>query len=283
MPTPRPISLPPTRPRVAPAIRTTRVHAGGATGFRAPYGVAADRVGRLVVGDVRAGRVRVLDPAGDPLHAWGGAGFAPYGVAVGPDGTVWVADPLAGRVSGHAPRGARVAVLGEAVGFALPSGVAVGEDGRVAVADTGNRRVVVFAADGALEAVLGVGHLVEPIGVAIDRLGQVVVVDRARKRLIRFGAEPEYPDVMPLGLLPGVPAAPWGVAVDAAGRMLVSVSVIQRLLLLAPDGQFLGTWTAEADGHGPLLHPTALALAPSGALLVADTYNDRVIEAAVAA
>ena len=70
-------------------------------------------------------------------------------------------------------------------------------------------------------------------------------------------------------------------AIDSAGRMLVSVTAIDRLLLLAPDGQFLGAWGAAVDGHGPLLHPTALALTPTGNLLVADTYNDRVIEARI--
>lgn len=272
-------------PRVAPAIRTIRVHEGCPTGrcFRAPYGVAADVAGRVIVGDVQNGRVHVLDADGSPLHAWGN-GVGPFAVATGPDDLVWVADTTAGRVSGFTRRGRAVARLGAPGTFRRPAGIAAAPDGRVAVSDAGNGRVMVFAADGSLEQELGTGGLLDkPVGVAFDAAGQLVVVDRARKHLVRFGAEPDYPDVMDLGLLPGVPAAPWGVAIDAAGRMLVSVTDIHRLLLLAPDGQFLGAWGAEADGHGSLLHPTALALSPAGNLLVADTYNNRIIEAGIVA
>lgn len=273
------------QPRGVPAIRTIRVHGGRPTerGFRAPYGVAADAAGRVIIGDVQNGRVHLLDADGSPLHSWGN-GVGPFAVAAGVHDVVWVADAPSGRVTGFTHRGRAVARLGGPRAFCRPAGIAAAPDGRVAVSDAGNGRVVVFDAGGEIQQELGTGGvLARPVGVAFDARGQVVVVDRARKHLVRFGVEPDYPDVMDLGLLPGVPAAPWGVAIDPAGRMLVSVTDIHRLLLLAPDGQFLGAWGAEADGHGSLLHPTALAFSPDGVLLVADTYNDRVIEAGIAA
>ena len=122
--------------RVAPAIRTIRVHAGrsGGRGFRMPYGVAADAAGRVIVGDVQSGQVHVLGAEGSPLASWtNGAG--PFAVAVGPDGLVWVTDAPSGRVTGYSRRGRAVARLDAPGGFRRPAGVAVAPDGRVAVAD----------------------------------------------------------------------------------------------------------------------------------------------------
>jgi len=250
--------------------------------FRMPYGIAAFPDGSLAIGDVHNERIQVLAPDGTVQHVWGSRGFSPTAIAPSGNQHLWVADSSRNRVTRFSLEGDAVSSLSDPAGFRQPSGIATSDDGRIAVADSGNRRVVVFDPDGSPTLVLGADNLLgEPVGVCFDRLGQLVVADRATRQLVRFGVEPDYPDVMDLGLLPGTPAAPWGVIIDSAGRIMVSLVGTHRILVLAPDGQLLGTWSGDEAAIGSLLEPTCLAFHGSETLIVADTYNDRLVIATV--
>jgi streptogramin lyase len=207
-------------------------------------GLAVDAAGNLYVADRGNNRVRKIAPdwrlysvagtgaaehSGDSGSARAVALNQPTAVAVGPDGGVYIADSRNGLIRRLDPAsGALTTVAGNAEGegagplaplrarnarLSFPEGVAAGADGTIYVADTGAHRVRAVAPDGALLTVAGPracptirDDLFCPHGESGDG-------GSAGQALLR---------------------APRGVAVDAAGRVLVADTENNRVRLLTP-------------------------------------------------
>ncbi len=131
----------------------------------------------------------------------------------------------------------------------------------------------------------------EPDGVAVMASGAVVVTDRYNHR-IRL--------VSPLGIITTLAGSgnegwadgvgsqasfnqPQGVAVMASGAVLVADSNNNRIRLVSPLGNVTTLAGSEnpdeADGVGSqasFYSPTGVAVMASGAVLVADTFNNRI-------
>jgi sugar lactone lactonase YvrE len=262
------------------ALKTIR-QAGRENGnFATPAAVSFDRTGQLLVGDSGDGQVHLLAPGGTLLRSWRHRGFTPSAMSAAADGSIWACDLHAGRAVRFTPTGEPVGSIGDLDPFSRPAGIVTLPDGRVAVADTGASSIRVHAPDGRLDTVLRGPHsrpLQHPHGLAADRNGTLIAADRGNRRLVRFGPEWDYPEEIDLHLAPGSPARPWGVAFDRAGRIAVSLTECNRVLLLSPTGDLLGALGGEGSATGPLLWPTALAFGPGDLLAIADTYNSRVV------
>ena len=182
----------------------------------------------------------------------------PFAIAVGPDGSIYVADAGdSNAVRRIDPQGDVTTLAGGTEGFAdgtgagarfnTPSGVAVDDTGVVYVADTGN-------------------HAIR----RIDRGGHVTTV--------AGDGVPGWRDG------PGRSArfnGPIGVALDRHGRLLVSDTYNDRVRVVSPTGEVTTLAGEGVPGlvDGPALAarfdtPTGLAVAPDGAILVADTGNE---------
>jgi len=191
---------------------------------------------------------------GDALRAR----FAdPFGIAVGGDGTVFVADAgQSQRVRRIAPDGVvstlaggrlgRADGLGAAARFNTPSGLALAADGTIYVADTGNNAIRRITPDGLVSTLAG-------DGIAGNRDG------------------------------PGYQArfnGPVGVAVDAAGRVIVADTYNDRIRVIHPEGT-VSTLAGSGEpglldgvaAHARFDTPCGVAIDPAGRILVADTGN----------
>jgi len=186
------------------------------------------------------------------------AGFAdPFGVAIAADGAIYVADAGdAPRIRRISPDGAVSTVAGGERGFAdgtagaarfdTPSALAVDAAGTLYVADTGNNAIRRITHDGVVSTVAG-------------------------------GSAAGYRDG------PATQAqfnGPVGVAVDAAGRILVADTYNDRIRVIAADGTvatLAGSGIAGAiDGaalDAQFNTPCGVAIDNSGGVLVADTGN----------
>ena len=190
----------------------------------------------------------------------------PYGLALDPHGTLYVSDGGDNdRIRALRPDGTVTTLAGGAEGFRdgqgaaarfdTPSGLALDATGNLYVADTGNHAIRKVTPDGLVTTLAGTGA-------------------------------PGWRDG------PGAQAqfdGPMGVAVDAAGRVIVADAYNDRIRAIAPDGTVStlagGASPGDADGPGALARldtPCAVLVDGDGRIVVADTRNDalRAIDAA---
>ena len=207
---------------------------------------------------------RVTTLAGDGHVGWrdGAAAQAqfadPYGIALDPHGALYVSDAGATDRIRVLRTDGTVATLaggsegfqdgqGAAARFDTPSGLALDATGNLYVADTGNHAIRKVTPDGVVTTLAGTGA-------------------------------PGWRDG------PGAQAqfdGPMGVAVDAAGRVIVADAYNDRIRAIAPDGTVttLAGGPAPGDVDGPGAHarldtPCAVLVDGQGRIVVADTRND---------
>jgi DNA-binding beta-propeller fold protein YncE len=270
--------------------------------LEAPQGLALDPAGtRLYVADDDHHRVLVLDPATlAPLGGVGSFGTGPgqlqnpYDVAVDAQGHLYVADNLNNRVdvfdagtlafqgifgrAGYGPGVGNLEIV-RSVGALtdLPSG-------GVAVADTANNRVQVFDPTGAVIAAWGLagrgpGYVTRPTAVAMAPDGGLAVADSFDHRVALIAADGTFAGLRGLvsaitgfaapGSATGQFTQPSGAAYDAAGNLWVADTGNGRVVVVAPDGAVLRTFTGVS---GPL----AVA-AGATAVYVTDTGGGRLL------
>ncbi len=238
----------------------------------------------------------------------------PRDLAVAGGGWFAVADTLNHRVLWYGLDGAcldRLGGEGTAAGrFREPSGLAAADDGRLAICDTWNGRLQVLHPDGRIELVGA--ELFGPRD-ALWRGDTLLVADTGNRRVLRF-APPEWRQTVVAELAaPVVGLAELGellaAAVPADGAVVVldpdSGAVQRRLevpgwqsreqqegyLAVLPGGELVASapatgelWLLDGSGvapprllRGDLPGVTGLALLPDGELLVALTWEHRLI------
>jgi sugar lactone lactonase YvrE len=249
--------------------------------FRGPAGIATAPGGAVLLADYQNHVVRrVENGVVSTVAGWGAFGFAGDG---GP---------------------ARDAQLNR------PFGVAVGSGGRIAIADFGNDRVRAVDEGGFITTVAGGGTatpstgaaatasaLAGPAGVAFGPGGDLFVAEFGGHRVLRVDPDGGLTVVAGTGTAgdagdggPGSAAElrqPVAVLPDARGGCWIADFGNHRVRHVDAGGivrAVAGTGEAGADGDGRpatlarLDGPAALALAPDGALLIADMGNHKIRE-----
>jgi len=179
--------------------------------------------------------------------------------------TLWVFDAVTGR---------RIAALG-AGRFIMPHGLTIDVADNVWVTDVGLHQVFKLAPDGSRLLVLGEAgvagddskHFDMPTDVAISPNGDVFVSDGyGNARVVKFDSDGKFLRAWGTrGHGPGELDVPHGIAIDAAGRVLVADRANSRVQVFDQSGKFIAQWKAAALGR-----PYAVAPAPDGRVLIAD-------------
>jgi NHL repeat len=246
---------------------------------------------------------------------------SPFGIAIDADGTTYVADRAnnkvrkitsAGTISTFAGTG--TAGSGGDGGAAtaatlnLPRGVAV-HGGSVYIAETGGHRIRKVAADGTISTVAGTGtagaggdggpatsaQLSSPQAVAVAADGTLYVADTGNNKVRRIGTGGTISTFAGTGTAgaggDGAAATaatlsgPTGVAVDAAGNVLIGDTANNKVRRVATSGTistFAGTGTAGGAGDGAaataaqLSAPRGVAVDSAGVVYIADYGNFKV-------
>jgi sugar lactone lactonase YvrE len=242
----------------------------------------------------------------------------PYGLAIDHAGNVYISEGdsvralstagvirvAAGRVHCEGDGGPAVSAL-----FSHPLSLALEGSGSLYVTDSYNHRIRKIDAGGNITTVAGDGidgfggdgkpgteaSLSSPVAIVLDPSGNLYIADYGSNRVRKLSAAGIITTVAGNGKAgfsgDGGPATlaslygPWGLALDAAGNLLVSEYRNHRIRRISTDGTITtiaGTGAAGFSGDGgaarlaQLRSPRMLAIDPNGTLYVADSSNYRI-------
>lgn len=215
-------------------------------------------------------------------------------VGIGPGGNVYVTDGVDNRVVVYDSLGKLVRSFGsagsgpgqfdfqsntyEGPGISLATLAVDPRTGDVYVAET--QRVQRFDADGRFEASLGAsglgnGQFLRVIGLTVDSAGSLYTVE---DRPVTLGRVQKFDDaghfLTTFGR--GQIMDSGGVAVDAAGHVLVTDDAADVIDVFGADGRLLRKIGEPGNAPGQLNFPTALAVS-GNTLVVADTRHSRMV------
>jgi DNA-binding beta-propeller fold protein YncE len=269
-----------------------------------PYGVHADRRGRVYVADSATGKVLVFDGEAKAVTVLGDDGLGRLGKAMGvasdAAGRVYVTDAGAHRVVVFGPDGDFVTALGGEGVLAKPVGIALDEQrGRVYVADSYGHQLVAFDREGDVVFVLGRkgvpgeiaagshdhawnrssknGEFRFPTNVSTDREGKIYVMDTMNFRVQIFSPEGEFLSTFgQLGDGFGQFARPKGIAVDTEGHIYVSDAIFHNIQIFNQEGQLLLFFGRLGTRKGEFYLPAGIFVDESNRIYVVDQYNHRI-------
>ncbi len=245
-----------------------------------PDGVTVDAMGRIYIADTYNHRIRRVEIDGT-ISTVAGDGQAIDGGDGGP------------ATSAHLQN---------------PNGVAVDSQGRLYIADTYNHRIrrvdggtiTTVAGNGAFGyggdgAAATLATISFPYAVAVDAQDRVLFGDTTNNRIRRVETDGTITTIAGTGVAgfdgDGKQAtatqisAPYGIAIDAQGRILFVDFGNQRIRRIATDGTvstIAGTGVAGANGDAAaatsaqLAFPIGLAVDAQGRIAIADTNNQRI-------
>jgi DNA-binding beta-propeller fold protein YncE len=249
-----------------------------------PSGVTTDAFGRVYVTDVSQHRLVRFDARGAWLDETGALGSDPgalrrptgvvamgsFGIAVlDRENLRVVLYDLFGRLAGVLTD---FATLEDELGRVDPVGLSADRGGALYVAEAERDRVLVLDFAGRYVRALGgfgqgAGSFRGLAGLAAGPHGELVTAERTGARVQRLDASGSVRASWPLPVEPGRGAL--AVAVDDSARVAVADEATGRVWLFDRAGGLLGL---RAD----LAAPRALAFAPDGSLLVAESAAGRV-------
>ncbi len=268
-----------------------------------PRALASDPAGDTYVADTANDRVEVFSPSGAylrtigaPAHSAPGAFVAPRGVAVDPTGKVFVTDTDDNRIEyfgpgGGAYIGAWSSTGGYKTGFDEPSALAFDPHGPVYVADTAFARIDKLWGEGeylselAGPSDLGGAGLNDAQSVAVSpQTGDLYVADTGHNRVLVCAPNGSLLAKVGLnggdgepGSGPGDFRGPQAVAVSpVTGNVFVADTANNRIVVLSPNGGFIGDFGQLGSGEGHLHTPTGVAVDAAGRVYVVDSFNNRI-------
>ena len=253
--------------------------------FLAPARVAVDGQARLFVTDPLAGKVTVLDAAGQEVLAKTGMG-QPLGLAVATDGKIFLGDAKTGAVNIFDPQWNPLGRLGRGAGeFQLPVYVAT---------FTENGVTTVYVSDGLAHQIrayregvltgqygsrgIGLQHFDFPAGICVATNGLLYVVDQNNDRvqvLDRHGVFLRWFTLQPSPAQYFASGRAQGIAADRRGWLYVADTFQGHVKVFDLTGKFLGYIGSYGDGVGQLRSPGGVTVDRTGRLWVANANNGR--------
>jgi len=208
-------------------------------------GPAFDRAGNLYLTDIVHGRIFRLAPNGQ-WHTVAETGGWPNGIAIDPGGDLWVADYRRGLLRVRPADGAVETVLGHRnsesfkglndLHFDLQGNLYFTDQGQTGLHDPSGR-VYRLRPSGQLDLLLSNGP--SPNGIALDPAGYVLYVAMTRANAIWRApllADGSLSKVGAFRTFFGA-SGPDGLAVDAAGRLVVAHASLGGAFVLNPRGE----------------------------------------------
>jgi sugar lactone lactonase YvrE len=112
-------------------------------------------------------------------------------------------------------------------------------------------------------------------GISVDFKGRILLLDSVNARL--YASDKSFPGVFPFtdSLKPHV-RFPTSLATDNSGRIYIADRNSSRIVVMAPDGSYLGKMSEMGWKEGQLNYPSQICINSAGKVFIADTNNSRV-------
>ena len=214
------------------------------SGFVRPLGVAVDASGKIYVAEEASGSVSVFDGSWNLLYQLG-AGPNEFRLPnfIAPDpvsGLVFVSDSRANQIRAYTNNGALAfafGVQGSSSGeLDFPAGLWVSPAGEIYVVDQKNNRVQVFNFSGGYLRKFKLGSSMRSQGIVGDAAGHLFVVDAFQSYLRAYATNGVLLATNGgFGRDAGRFNLPASVALDSAGRLLVTSANNRRVEVLGTD------------------------------------------------
>jgi len=254
--------------------------------FIAPYGIAADGLGRIWVADMGIRGVHQVDLAKGNVSYIFNAGTIPLatpaGVAVDVERQrLYVSDTTLAKVFLFDLEGLFLETWDVPDNFGRPAGLAVDKSGRLYVVDAKKNRLSVFSPEGELLRNITSATLPEltfntPSNVAVNPQGQIFVVDSMNFRIEIFSPKGEsLGTIGSVGDGPGYFARPRGIAIDGDGHIYVADATFDNIQVFDSSGSLMIYFGKSGKKTGEFTLPAGIIFDQDNRLYVVDSFNQR--------
>ncbi len=253
-----------------------------------PYGVEADREGRLYVVDSFRKRVHVFDfnkkkyyyfPRKETILT------SPIDIAIdNSSGRVYVTDSKEGVVKRFKNFGKKYAgEIGRGV-IDRPTGIAINKTtSELLVVDTLNANIIRYSlSDNHLIGVVGregdeEGKFHYPTDIYVSEDGLVLINDSLNFRVQVLSPELKFlREFGNPGDAPGYFSRPKGVATDSEGNIYVVDALFDNVQVFDPEGRLLMDFGGPGHEYGEFWLPSGIYIDESDKIYIADSFNKRV-------
>lgn len=223
---------------------------------------------------VESGRVVQLNPQGQVV--WRFATPNPSAATRLPDGNTLVADELANQVWLLGPEGNVLWSMGSSLGLfsrlSAPGWVSAAKDGlSFLITDTGNHRILEIQ-NGQIVWEFK-QTLFRPRSATYVSNGNVLIADTGNRHVIEVNREGRMVWSFQTDM-----QAPVHALRLSDGNTLITDAGYNRVILINPAGQSVWYFDGSTDPAGPLNRPRSAVASASGAFLIVDSGNHRILE-----
>ena len=260
------------------------------SGFNRPYGVVITKNEEIVVAEISAHCITILNKEGKKVKSFGTKGTkegqftSPSGVAISQDGHILVTDSH--RLQKLTFEGDCVKSVGSSekgngpLQFNTPVGITVHPTtGQIFIADSNNHRIQVLNKDLTYSHSFGKrGSSREqfncPWDVTFDNEGYLYVTDKNNHCIKKFTSTEQY--ISTFSSTPGEISHPTSIIIDN-NLLYVSEWGNHRISIFDTNGCFIHCFGKYGSGEGEFSGPFGITVDSLGNLYVSDTFNNRLV------
>lgn len=264
-----------------------------------PTIVTLDNLGRVYIGETGSNLVRVFSQTGSHIHTITGLA-RPVSLAVDDNGRIYIGNQDRGNVEVYDASFQHLFNLGlgtDSQGtdeFGIPNDIAIDASGLIYVVDKAQSTIKLYNSNGSYNSFIGQpgngdGEFHHPVSLVIDTVTNELVVIDLQQRLDMFtntyinGARIQFLQIngtFKRGYAKfgydrdsGELVMPVHIAVDSQSRVYVSDSRLQKVMIYANSGDFLGMVDSTQN---PFRIPLGIAMGKTNKLYVASLLAGQV-------
>ena len=274
----QPIRESPFHPAVTSSIMNLAAPIHTIAGVEAPWGIAINHKGEIVVSERFIGHISTYTPSGKKIQTIDLKGLNPFGLTLDREGNIIVGEDTNHSIRKYSPEGRLLASVGTKgtgrLQFHDPRDIAINtRNNKVYVADCTNRCIQVLNSDLTFSTTFGnygedQGQFGFPSAITCDSAGNVYVADSGNYRVQVFTAEGKFLRMFgKRGKGRGELNFPIGIALDPSSKhVYISDYDNNRISVFTCEGQFVTSFGADVVGFDP----RGLAVDNCGVVYVCD-------------